>query len=152
MVTEWKLTHLRIFASHLAALFREARINPALLAALKSVNEVVYTGLALDVTEVIWARENAISVRNGYGSTELGIVMLSVGGSGDDATLFEPSPGMAYNMILVLSGDSGGTGCKAPKGTLFELVVLPSSGRYPSPFLARGPRPAVLHGRLFLRG
>ena len=155
MVNRCGLNRLNQFASFLGTHLRNSRTNPALLAALKGLDELLYTGLPLAVEEEAWAYKNGILIRNCFGSTEVGAMMLSVGGRGSDAPQLRAIEGTAYSFIPATptpstEADSDSeTGYTDANQRLLELVILSHSGDCPHPSL-RGPDGHYHTGDLFI--
>ncbi|KAI0721294.1 acetyl-CoA synthetase-like protein [Cerioporus squamosus] len=147
MVNRCGLNRLNQFASFLGTHLRNSRTNFALLAALKHLDELLYTGLPLAVEEEAWARQHGILIKNCFGSTEVGAMMLSV------------IEGTAYSFVPVTPAPAADA--DAPAGPeaetvyadanrrLLELVILSHSGDCPHPSL-RGADGHYHTGDLFL--
>ncbi|RPD64920.1 acetyl-CoA synthetase-like protein [Lentinus tigrinus ALCF2SS1-6] len=161
MVNRCRLNRLNQFASFLGTHLRNSRTNPALLTALKQLDELLYTGLPLAVEEEAWARQQGILIKNCFGSTEVGAMMLSVGGRGTDAHLLQVIEGTAYSFVPVTPAPIADADANAPSGSesetkytdanqrLLELVILSHSGDCPHPSL-RGADGHYHTGDLFL--
>ncbi len=161
MVNRCGLNRLNQFASFLGMHLRNSRTNSALLAALKHLDELLYTGLPLAVEEEAWARQHGILVKNCFGSTEVGAMMLSVGGRGADAPLLQVIEGTAYAFVPVTptpTADADASTSAEPAAEtvytdanrrLLELVILAHSGDCPHPSL-RGADGHYHTGDLFL--
>lgn len=63
MVQECGLNRLCQFAAFLATCLRTSRKNPKLLATLKSLDEIIYSGLPLSRDEEEWAYSNGMKLR-----------------------------------------------------------------------------------------
>lgn len=136
MVTRCRMNRLNQFATFLAAHLRASRHNPKLLKTLQEFDEVLYSGLALPKDEEEWAYQNGIKLRNLFGSTECGAMMLSIGGTGIEARCLRPIEGTSYGFFPVTSSDNEA----APQhqnanGQLLEMVILSTSGDCPDPRL-----------------
>ncbi|TBU61980.1 acetyl-CoA synthetase-like protein [Dichomitus squalens] len=156
MIRRCGLNRLNQFASFLGTHLRNARSNPALLAALKSLDELLYTGLPLAAEEEAWAYANGILIKNCFGSTEVGAMMLSVGGRGKDAAHLHVIEGTAYEFRPVTpsterdaEASKSETGYADANQRLLELVILSHSGDCPHPSL-RDPDGHYHTGDLFL--
>lgn len=157
MVNRCGLNRLNQFASFLGTHLRNSRTNPALLAGLKQLDELLYTGLPLAVEEEAWAREHGILVKNCFGSTEVGAMMLSVGGRGADAPLLQVIEGTTYSFVPVTPAPATDASSEPKSETeyadanqrLLELVILSDSGDCPHPSL-RGADGHYHTGDLFL--
>ncbi|KAI1793885.1 acetyl-CoA synthetase-like protein [Ganoderma leucocontextum] len=157
MVHRCGLNRLNQFASFLGTHLRNARSNPALLAALASLDELLYTGLPLAVEEEAWSYANGILIKNCFGSTEVGAMMLSVGGRGKDAAQLQVIEGTVYEFRPVTPAPDADDAKTAESETgyvnanqrLHELVILAHSGDCPHPSL-RGADGDYHTGDLFL--
>ncbi|KAF7332472.1 Acetyl-CoA synthetase-like protein [Mycena kentingensis (nom. inval.)] len=129
MVQDCGMTRLNIFGSYLAGHLRSARQDAALLRALQGLDEVLYTGLPLPRDEEAWAYTQGVKLCNVFGSTEVGALLVSVGGCGDDAGFLCHTNGVAYRFVPV----AGAADAAAHVSTaqLLELVVLPESDDCP---------------------
>ncbi|KAI0361257.1 acetyl-CoA synthetase-like protein [Trametes cingulata] len=137
MVHRCRLNRLNQFATFLASHLRNSRTNPALLAVLQSLDELLYSGLPLAPEEEAWAYAHGILLKNLFGSTECGAMLLSVGGRGQDAPLLEPIEGTAYGFFPIASTSEPDpeTGYEDANQKLLELVILAHSGDCPHPSL-----------------
>ena len=163
MIHRCGLNRLNQFASFLGAHLRAARTDPKLLAALQSLDELLYTGLALNPDEEAWAHEKGILIKNCFGSTEVGAMMLSRGGRGADAGHLQAIEGTEYAFVPVTPSSSSSSSPTASSSStpesetgyvnanqrLLELVILAHSGDCPHPSL-RGPDGHYRTGDLFL--
>ena len=162
MIDRCGLNRLNQFASFLGAHLRAARTDCDLLAALQGLDELLYTGLALDPDEEAWAHEQGILIKNCFGSTEVGAMMLSVGGRGPQAGQLQAIEGTAYAFVPATPSSSSApaspsspvaheseTGYVDANQRLLELVILSHSGDCPHPSL-RGPDGNYRTGDLFL--
>ncbi|TCD69976.1 hypothetical protein EIP91_005565 [Steccherinum ochraceum] len=137
MVNRCRLNRLNQFATFLAAHLRASRQNPKLLQTLAGFDEVLYSGLALPRDEEEWAYQNGIRLKNLFGSTECGAMMLSVGGSGPDARFLRPIEGTTYGFFPVTSTDLDASASQHQNANnqLREMVILSESGDCPDPLL-----------------
>ena len=123
------LNRINIYSPPLTSLLRQAKENRQLFDALTGLNEVLYSGLALPQDEEDWAYRNGIRLKNIFGSTECGALLVSIGGTGRDARLLRPLDHTAYAFIPVDTSDTTVT----PQTRLLELIVLSHSGDCPEP-------------------
>jgi acyl-coenzyme A synthetase/AMP-(fatty) acid ligase len=142
MIRDCGVNRLNQFATFLAQHLRNSRQNPRLLALLQTLDDALYSGLALPREEEEWAHGNGIRLRvslvsisdthvsdfhkNLFGSTECGAMLLSTRGS---EMLLQPLDGMSYAFLPTASQSEAGTSqaghsCAAP---LLELVILAES-------------------------
>ncbi|KAI0756673.1 acetyl-CoA synthetase-like protein [Daedaleopsis nitida] len=139
MVNRCGLNRLNQFASFLGTHLRNSRTNPALLSALKGLDELLYTGLPLAAEEEAYAYKHGLLIRNCFGSTEVGAMLLSVGGRGSDAPLLQSIEGTAYSFVPVTPSSSTNAETAVVSETnyndanqrLLELVILSHSGDCP---------------------
>ncbi|GJJ14468.1 hypothetical protein Clacol_008732 [Clathrus columnatus] len=108
---------------------REAMTNDELKVALKSLNFVAFAGAALGDSEREWALENGIQLKNIYGSTELGVIMISK----DNPAILHPVKlrGLVYNFISQDADLDSEAEITKLRNRLVELVVSPSSVDFP---------------------
>lgn len=140
MITRCGLNRLRQFATFLGHNIRASKTNPKLLQALVQLDEVVYSGLPLGREEEAWAVQNGIKLHNLFGSTEVGAMLISIGGKGQDAPLLVPLEGTSYGFFPVESEDQPSTSDAAYQSSterLLELVILSESGDCPDVSLRR---------------
>ncbi|KAI0639736.1 acetyl-CoA synthetase-like protein [Trametes polyzona] len=139
MVRRCRLNRLNQFATFLAGHLRRSRNDSALLAVLKQLDELLYSGLPLAQEEEAWAYANGILLKNLFGSTECGAMLLSVGGRGDDAAYLQPIEGTAYGFFPISTAQeaetANETGYEDANQRLLELVILSHSGDCPHPSL-----------------
>ncbi|KAF5356039.1 hypothetical protein D9756_003859 [Leucocoprinus leucothites] len=129
MIHHCGLNRLNQFAAFLASHLRKSRTDKDLLSELAGLDEVLYSGLPLPRDEEEWAYKNGIKLRNTFGSTECGAMLLSVGGEGRDAPFLRPLAGTVYEFrpIAQPTGDAN----HQSSMRLLELVILRSSGDCP---------------------
>ncbi|KAM5354889.1 hypothetical protein ACJ41O_001535 [Fusarium nematophilum] len=114
---------LNVFPPFLSDILYEARRNPPLLDALQTLDYITYGGLALDPTDEAWARSRGMRLVNGFGSTELGIMMIS--DAPIDVPYLQPVPGSKYEFAPLQTASDFGE-------QLLEMVVLPDSPDCPA--------------------
>lgn len=136
MIRECGLNRLTQFATFLSMHLRNSRNDPELLALLKGLDEVLFAGLALPQEEEEWARRNGLALRNLFGNTECGAMLISVGGRGSDSLFLRPIPGTKYSfMPVTASAAADEAGHYNANASLLELVILAESGDCPHPSL-----------------
>jgi acyl-coenzyme A synthetase/AMP-(fatty) acid ligase len=152
MINKCSLNRLHQYATSLSSHLRRAREDPKLLVMLTGLDEVLYCGLPLGQEEEQWAMNNGIKIRNLFGSTESGAMLLSIGGSGPESRLLRPIEGTSYDFTPIASSVAGTSssgfsvfselpsGDTTPTHTnandiLFELVIRSDSGDCPHPSL-----------------
>ncbi|KAF5005592.1 hypothetical protein FDECE_7999 [Fusarium decemcellulare] len=143
MIDDCELTVLNMFSTFLSKVLDEARSDPALLAALKGLDYIVYSGLPLGVVDETWGREQGLKLFNCFACTEVGIMMQSFGGRAEDQPHFVTLAKSAmYEFVPVSDGSDSSE-------ELLELVVPPESPDCPALSL-RNPEDGKFHtGDLF---
>ncbi|KAJ7887494.1 hypothetical protein B0H14DRAFT_3430546 [Mycena olivaceomarginata] len=129
MIHHCGLNRLNIFGSFLTTHLRNARLDPKLLGKLAGLDELMYTGLPLPREDEAWAYSQGLRLRNVFGSTEVGALLVSIGGSGSDAGLLRTTDGVAYKFVPIASSQP--TAAHVSTGRLLELVVEGRSGDCP---------------------
>ncbi|KAJ6560418.1 hypothetical protein B0H19DRAFT_1261021 [Mycena capillaripes] len=129
MIQHCGLNRLNIFGSFLTTHLQNSRLDPKLLQKLAGLDEIMYTGLPLPREVETWAYSQGIKLRNVFGSTEVGALLVSIGGSGPDAGLLRPTDGVSYNFVPIAPSQS--PGAHASTARLLELVVLAESADCP---------------------
>ncbi|KAI0699593.1 acetyl-CoA synthetase-like protein [Cytidiella melzeri] len=148
MISKCSLNRLNQFATFLSTHLRNSRGDPKLLALLAGLDEVLYSGLPLGREEEKWAIDNGIKIRNLFGNTECGAMLLSIGGDGDDSRLLRPIEGTSYDFTSIARSSSTAppsssqTQVAPPVHTnananhnMLELVIRSDSGDCPDPSL-----------------
>ncbi|KAF8637213.1 hypothetical protein AX16_010872 [Volvariella volvacea WC 439] len=144
MVQKCGLNRLNQFASYLGNHIRTARQDPKLLRSLASLDDVLYSGLPLSHPEEEWAYKNGIRLRNLFGSTECGGMLLS-GGYERNPALLQPLAGTSYEFVPQLPGQAS----HQSTAQLYELVIRSDSLDCPDVSL-RNPADGHFHtGDLF---
>nr|GAT58468.1 acetyl-CoA synthetase-like protein [Mycena chlorophos] len=128
MVRDCGLSRVNIFASYLAGHLRNARHDGTLLDSLQKLDEIVYTGLPLAREDEAWAFSQGIKLRNVFGSTEVGAMLVSNGGYGDQAGFLRQTEGVAYRFVPVANTNEAQ---HVSTSRLLELVILPDSDDCP---------------------
>ncbi|KAJ7246557.1 hypothetical protein B0H12DRAFT_1021137 [Mycena haematopus] len=129
MIQYCGLNRLNIFGSFLSNHLRNSRLDPKLLGKLAGLDEIVYTGLPLPGEEETWAYSQGITLRNVFGSTEVGALLVSIGGSGPNAGLLRLTDGVAYKFVPITPPQSPGAHVSTAR--ILELIVLAESGDCP---------------------
>ncbi|EKM76166.1 hypothetical protein AGABI1DRAFT_108925 [Agaricus bisporus var. burnettii JB137-S8] len=126
MVTRCGLNRLNQFASFLGNQLRASRQDSRLLSMLISLDDVVYSGLPLPREEEQYAYKHGIKIRNLFGSTEVGAMLLS-GGCERNLSLVAPLPGTSYRFVPTASKSEQNQSAHRSNAELFELVILSES-------------------------
>ncbi|RDB29199.1 Acetyl-coenzyme A synthetase 2 [Hypsizygus marmoreus] len=129
MVHGCGLNRLNQFAAFLAIHLRRSRNDAKLLSMLASLDEVLYSGLPLPRDEEEWAYTNGIKLRNLFGSTECGAMLLSLGGRDRNAPLLRPLEGVSYEFRPIAPAASESDHQSTAR--LLELVIRAGSGDCP---------------------
>jgi acyl-coenzyme A synthetase/AMP-(fatty) acid ligase len=122
MVRRCSLNCIRQFGSFLSIHIRTARSDPAVLAALQSMDEVFFCGIGLLAEDEAFAYKHNIKLRNVFGSTEVGALLYTA----DGERFLQPLPGTKY-AFLPMKGAEGAAASRNPNARLVELVVLKDS-------------------------
>ncbi|KAG5661859.1 hypothetical protein KAF25_004098 [Fusarium avenaceum] len=77
MISEGGLTVLNIFPALLSNILRDAHQDEKLVQQLQSLESIEHAGQILEPADDAWARGQGINLLNKYGSTEIGLSMLS---------------------------------------------------------------------------
>ncbi|GBE77841.1 acetyl-CoA synthetase-like protein [Sparassis crispa] len=133
MIQRCGLNRLNQFASFLAMHLRASRQDTKVLALLQGLDEVLYTGLPLSREEEDWANRNGIQLKNLFGSTECGAMLLSIGGRhGYKSSFLRPIEGTSYGFFPISPASEESDGdYQDVNGQLLELVILSVSGDCP---------------------
>ncbi|TFK36149.1 hypothetical protein BDQ12DRAFT_737217 [Crucibulum laeve] len=132
MILRCRLNRLNQFPTFLAGHLRKSREDPKLLSLLSNLDDVLYSGLPLSREEEQWAFKNGIKLRNLFGSTEVGGMLLS-GSHERNPALLRPLEGVSYAFVPTAS--SQGESAYQSTTTLYELVILAESPDCPDPSL-----------------
>lgn len=124
MITRCRLNRLNQFATFLATHLRASKQDRKLLNMLTQLDEVLYSGLALPRDEETWACRNGIHLKNLFGSTECGAMMLSFGGQTENARFLKPIEGTSYGFFPISPESQDANNVNA---RLLELVILSTS-------------------------
>ncbi|KAG5654802.1 hypothetical protein H0H81_003810 [Sphagnurus paluster] len=123
MVSVGGLNRLNQFAAFLANHIRRSRTDAKLLSILAGLDEVLYSGLPLPRDEEEWAYANGIPLKNLFGSTECGAMLLSIGGKESQKALLRPLEGVSYAFRAIAPTLEG----HQSTAQLLELVILAQS-------------------------
>jgi acyl-coenzyme A synthetase/AMP-(fatty) acid ligase len=133
MITGLSLNRLNQFATFLGMQLRNSKRDPKLLEYLVNLDEVLYSGLALGREEEEWALRNGIRLKNLFGNTECGAMLLSIGGTGEDARFLRPIEGTSYDFTPPPSSSTSSS--ENANANLLELVIRSDSADCPHPSL-----------------
>lgn len=124
MMLRCDLNRLNQFGSFLGKHLQNSRQDPKLLSFLTSLDEVVYTGVPLSDEDEQWAFKNGIKLRNLFGSTEVGGMLLS-GGHEKNPALLRPLENTSY--AFVPTGPTQADVVHQSTSALYELIILANS-------------------------
>ncbi|KAI0676318.1 acetyl-CoA synthetase-like protein [Trametes maxima] len=132
MIVHGGLNRLNQFPAFFAVHARAARLNPKLLALLRGLDEILYSGQQMPREDEEWAYANDLQIRNLFGSTECGAMLLSVRGGGKPTPALRPIEGTSYAFLPIEDEASAeGSEYANANARLLELVILSSSGDCP---------------------
>ncbi|KDR78205.1 hypothetical protein GALMADRAFT_64892 [Galerina marginata CBS 339.88] len=124
MIIRCGLNRLNQFAAFLMKHFRNARQDAKLLSMMKNLDDVLYSGMPLPYEDEQWALKSGIRLRNLFGSTEIGGMLLS-GENERNGALLRPIPGTSYRFHPIEAAEEEGV--HQSNATLYELVILSDS-------------------------
>jgi acyl-coenzyme A synthetase/AMP-(fatty) acid ligase len=130
MIIGCRMNRLNQFGSFLSTNIRAARQNPKLLNLLQSLDEIIYSGLALPQDDEAWAYSQGLPLKNLFGNTECSAMFFSVGGQARSAALLRPVEGVSYGFFPIEPSTSSESAHQST-GRMLELVVLAGSGDCP---------------------
>jgi len=131
MVVRCHMNRLNQFAGFLVSNIRASRQNLKLLTFLQSLDEISYSGLPLPEDDEAWAYSQGLRLKNVFGSTECGPMLLSIGGKGHTARLLRPLEGLSYGFSPVDPPTSSESTHKST-GRMLELVIFSESRDCPA--------------------
>ncbi|KAI0694890.1 acetyl-CoA synthetase-like protein [Cytidiella melzeri] len=135
MVARCGLNHLTIFPTYLAKHLRNSRQDPKLLGMLQNLDQIFYSGLMLGQEDEEWVYRHGIKLRNCFGNTECGAMLLSdTEWKGMNAPLV-PMEGTAYGFFPTTSNVDSEAGHQNANNRFLELVILSTSPDCPDPAL-----------------
>jgi acyl-coenzyme A synthetase/AMP-(fatty) acid ligase len=140
MISKGGLTILNTFPALLSAMFREARRSVPFLKLLQSLDKINFAGQVLEPRDQAWAHENRLKLINLYGSTEIGLSMVSSLAS----PYLSPLPESGCQFIPLSESSS-------PPDQLFELIVPTEADDCPHPSLRNKSDGKFHTGDLFQR-
>ncbi|KAF9229405.1 acetyl-CoA synthetase-like protein [Gyrodon lividus] len=137
MIHQCHLNRLNQFSTFLSTHLRNSRSHPKLLGYLQGLDEILFSGLPLNREEEEFAYRSGLKMKNLFGSTECGAMLLSIGGRGRDAPLLRAIPGTSYAFVPIDAVPQLESGHHS-SNQLLELVILADSGDCPDPYLRSG--------------
>jgi acyl-coenzyme A synthetase/AMP-(fatty) acid ligase len=96
---------------------------------MKNLDDVFYSGMPLPIEDEQWAIKNGIRLRNLFGSTEIGGMLLS-GEHERNPALLRPLPGTSYRFDPIETAEEEGV--HQSNAALYELIILSDSPDCPS--------------------
>lgn len=131
MVARCGLNRMTIFPTYLAKHLRSSRHDPKLLGMLQNLDQIFYSGLMLGQEDEEWVHRHGIKLRNCFGNTECGAMLLSdLEWKGMNAPLV-PMEGTSYGFFPTASSEQ----TQNANTRFLELVILSSSPDCPDPAL-----------------
>ena len=135
MVARCGLNRMNIFPTYLAKHLRTSRQDPKLLGMLQNLDEIFYSGLMLGQEDEEWVHRHGIKLRNCFGNTECGAMLLSdPEWKGMNAPLV-PMDGTDYGFFPTTSSSDSASGHQNANNRFLELVILSTSPDCPDPAL-----------------
>ncbi|KAG5726095.1 hypothetical protein E4T56_gene1646 [Termitomyces sp. T112] len=132
MIHRAGLNRLNQFAAFLSSHLKAARLDPKLLNLLQGLDDILYTGLPLPREDEEWAYKNGLKLRNLFGSTECGAMLLSVGSHERNPSLLHSLDGFSYRFVS--TGPDPAIGHQST-ARLMELIIPAESPDCPHPSL-----------------
>ncbi|TDL28374.1 acetyl-CoA synthetase-like protein [Rickenella mellea] len=126
MISRCRLNRLHQFATFLTVHIRHARQNPKLLSVLRSLDTLLYSGLPLGSEEEEFGYSNSLPLRNLFGSTECGAMLISEGGSDRSARFLRPLNGVHYE-FMPISPPTNASAHVSANSQLAEMVIMSDS-------------------------
>ncbi|KZT07086.1 acetyl-CoA synthetase-like protein [Laetiporus sulphureus 93-53] len=134
MIVRCRLNRINQFPAYLGIHLRNSRHNPKLLAQLRALDEILYSGGQMPREDEEWAYSNDLKLLNAFGSTECGLMLLSMRGGGRPSPSLRPiMEGVKYGFFPISSQDEGAYANL--NNQLVELVILAESPDCPDPSL-----------------
>ncbi|KAI0094983.1 hypothetical protein BDY19DRAFT_915754 [Irpex rosettiformis] len=135
MVARCGLNRMNIFPTFLVKHLRTSRQDPKLLGMLQNLDEIFYSGLMLGQEDEEWVHRHGIKLRNCFGNTECGAMLLSdPEWKGLNAPLV-PMDGTSYGFFPIASSSESTSGHQNANNRFLELVILSTSPDCPDPAL-----------------
>ncbi|RPD54672.1 acetyl-CoA synthetase-like protein [Lentinus tigrinus ALCF2SS1-7] len=133
MITRGGLNRLNEFPAFFAVHVRAAKQSPKLLALLRSLDEILYSGQPMSREDEEWAYAQGLKMRNLFGSTECGAMLLSIRGGGQANPPLRPIEGTSYAFMPIEdeSDDAEEGAYSNANARLLELVILANSDDCP---------------------
>ncbi|KAH9899171.1 acetyl-CoA synthetase-like protein [Cubamyces lactineus] len=131
MIMHGGLNRLNQFPAFFSVHARAARLNPKLLALLRGLDEILYSGQQMPREDEEWAYANDLQIRNLFGSTECGAMLISVRGGGKPSPALRPIEGTKYVFVPIEESSGDESEYQNANARLLELVILAESGDCP---------------------
>jgi len=126
MIIRCRMNRLNQFAGFLATNIKASQQNSKLLQLLQTLDEIVYSGLPLPKDDEAWAYSQGLQLKNVFGNTECGAMLISIGGKERNAGILRPLEGVAYGFFPVEPMTPSESAHQAT-GRILELVILAES-------------------------
>lgn len=127
MITRCHLTRINQFPTFLAVHLRASRHDPKLLAMLKGLDQIFISGMPLSQEDEEWVHRNGIKLRNCFGNTECGAMLLSDPTHKGMYASLKPMEGTKYGFFPTGSTSSTEGGHQNLNAKMLELVILSDS-------------------------
>ncbi|EIW54786.1 acetyl-CoA synthetase-like protein [Trametes versicolor FP-101664 SS1] len=135
MVQQCGLNFLLQYAPWLAKLLAAARQRPEVLEALQNLQQIAYTGAALNPEDERWALEQGIRLTPMYANTECGPLMVASLDSGE--SYLRLASGVRCELRPLGLGEKDDS--SAPSRQLYEFFVSAESKTCPHPTIRNRP-------------
>ncbi|KAF7424658.1 hypothetical protein PC9H_009968 [Pleurotus ostreatus] len=137
MITRCGLNRLNQFATYLTIHLKNSRRDPKLLSLLAQLDEILYTGLPLNRDEEAWAYQNNLNLRNVFGNTECGAMLLSVGRGHPTPWLLRPLEKTSYGFVPIEGEATSSETNHSSSTRMLELVIFADSEDCPAASLCQ---------------
>ncbi|KAG5220182.1 amp- ligase [Salix suchowensis] len=132
MITRCGLNRLNQFATYLSIHLKNSRRDAKLLSLLAQLDEILYTGLPLNRDEEAWAYQNNLNLRNVFGNTECGAMLLSVGRGHPKPWLLRPLENTSYGFAPIEGEATSSETTHSSSTRMLELVIFADSEDCPA--------------------
>ncbi|TFK91211.1 acetyl-CoA synthetase-like protein [Polyporus arcularius HHB13444] len=119
-----RLSTVVLYATFLGRLINSAQQDPEMKDALKSIDQIIHTGVALHKEEEEWAYANGIKIVTSYGTTETAPLLKST----TESPVLYPIPGANPVFLPYQDQDKSADGVQ-----LYEVVVPSTADDCPPP-------------------
>ncbi|KAG6919674.1 hypothetical protein DXG01_002617 [Tephrocybe rancida] len=137
MVHSQGLNNLLLFGGWLSKLLTVARANSDVLDALRNMQQISFTGDALNPDDARWAVEQNLPVTSIYGATETAICLVSDLGDPENLLSLRLIEGMGCQLLPIAS--EGVDAERDDTTRIFDMFVPASAGNCPHPTVRNRP-------------